>query len=189
MDGCRAAEEGRPFLPACGGFCRGFGQPHPATGALFSCTISRIGSRNILCGCGIQAVPRYMFPVNFCIRDVRRQAPCRAAPPQKWRISIVTTEDKTKSAAAGKQGRPSSSRPARNDTQKAAGTAGRRPAPRGQAKKPQNAQPPAGQPEKAAPPLTGGSSRARRFRTARPPRPSEEKPGAAGAADHARRPQ
>ncbi|MFR1435978.1 MAG: RNase J family beta-CASP ribonuclease [Acutalibacteraceae bacterium] len=73
----------------------------------------------------------------------------------------MTTEDKTKSAAAGKQGRPSSSRPARNDTQKAAGTAGRRPAPRGQAKKPQNAQPPAGQPEKAAPPANRGQQPAR----------------------------
>ncbi len=73
----------------------------------------------------------------------------------------MTTEDKTKSAAAGKQGRTSSSRPARNDTQKAAGTAGRRPAPRGQAKKPQNAQPPAGQPEKAAPPANRGQQPAR----------------------------
>ena len=73
----------------------------------------------------------------------------------------MTTEDKTKSAAAGKQGRPSSSRPARNDTPKAAGTAGRRPAPRGQAKKPQNAQPPAGQPEKAAPPANRGQQPAR----------------------------
>lgn len=73
----------------------------------------------------------------------------------------MTTEDKTKSPATGRQGRPASSWPMRDNTSKAATAPGRRTPQRGQAKAPQAAEPPARQPEKPAQPKSRGQQPAR----------------------------